>query len=350
MDKGIINILGESYKDWKFVSINPNIHSDIVDYAEPIDTSSNSNQQTTIRIGKQYDLVFFIDGSRYSHIVASAESSNPDRRRYSYPIAVGQTSVVACSLNRKTGLFKAEQKKHKIIVALPNDIEKNRKRLPVKVKEVCFSGNTEVLIVPYDSKVSPKGGKTLFDISRNAIHNCMREDEGLILNNLLNSIDKEQNPLIIIDGKFQGEVPVDSPVLSINKQYDYTALEDKLRKEINNIKDYKQVKSYPTLVKDKKSVWYIRLRDNEKDYSNSLEPLEMNAGIVECALMGDYRKHRKQGLIICECTKLVRDLASPTCYGLDYRWRTHLYHMYLTEVACKQQYINETYLMKIIYG
>ena len=349
MHESLIDFLKNKYQNWEFISRAPEESAAETDDIIESAPRSEILHESSITIGEQYDTVYFIDGSESRYIVATAELIEPTtsiQRQDSgtYPIAIGQTSVVACRLNLSTSEFRTAECKEQIVIAVPSILDD--KECPPFRWPNDYNRKEDVLIVNYNQD---DNRTNLFDAAREAIHKIMRRDEDWILKICLSKLTMEQNPLIIIDGKFQSRIPDMSPVLSINKKFDYTRLPYDTRDAIKRIKNNNNpMWSAPRLINGSTSVWYVRLRDKDL-YSNNTEPLEMNAGIVECALMGDFSKNRT---IINSCSHLlIKRLANPTCYNLDIkRWRTHLYHMYLTEKTCKQKLISKHSLMRLIYG
>ena len=230
MSESLISLLKSNYQNWKFISRTPDERvTDSDDIIESVPMTGES-PKPHIKIGKDYDTIYFIDGSESRYIVASAEEIQ-NQQPMSYPIAIGQTSVVACRLNLSTGEFRTAECKEQIVIAVPSILDKKEHEISWKNN---YNGKEKVLIVNYDEV---NNRTNLFEVARESIHKKMRSDEDLILKNCLKNLTEEQKPLIIIDGKFQSSVPAMSPVLSINKKFDYTRLPYDTREAIQRIKD-----------------------------------------------------------------------------------------------------------------
>jgi hypothetical protein len=89
--------------------------------------------------------------------------------------------------------------------------------------------------------------------------------------------------------------------------------------------------------------WFLKLRVNPLPARDRLK-----SDIIQCTIVREAQPDESE---INEWNERLRDLAFPTCYGLDKsRWRTHIYQIYLTELFCKRQRLNIQALEKIVYG
>lgn len=352
MNNCLIAWLQNHFPDWKFTSRYPDI-----DEREPEDVPPSLEVcekpfKPSDKLKEGFNMVYFIDGARHIDVFATVESLN-EPNSIAYPIAIGQSSVVACKLDTITHSFKrAITPLRKIVISLPDVIVKE----PTPIND-WLSPDLTVNMVGYETKRAERteGAESLFGAAKKIIHSIMREDENAALFECLE--DSEPEKLIIIDGHFQtnSELTYKSPVLSIDKSYDYPSLRKEIRTELSILRESMEtyytspVLKYETKDEPQKTIWYVRLRDH--DHFKDKSALTAEAGIVECALLGDFTTTEEDKAVVRECSNLIRELANPTCYGLDEkRWRMHLYHMYLTEQMCKQLYINESYLMSRVYG
>ena len=353
--KSLISWLSEKYPDWRFTSRNPDAEqTEDEEYLQESIEQSPQIRKNDEGNNAVFDLVYFIDGSKTGWgAIATAESKN-ENKAPAYPVCFGETAVAVCRLNCKSKKFERIrfQGDHNIILSLPKTIEEQR--------QCILWHDINLMIYPYDVDVSDDLQKSeekvdLIKTAKEEVKHCMRDKEEEALERCLSF---KGNKFIIIDGQFQSRTQAreSDPILSIDKAFSYYKLHDDLRKEIEGLKDNNPSRGYrtkPSLIVDKgveKTLWFVRLRDYDDTYrDNSIRTLTKEAGVLECALLGD---HTQNDDYINKCSLLLRDLANPTCYGLDSqkRWRTHLYHMYLTELCCKQTYYNESFLMEIVYG
>ena len=88
------------------------------------------------------------------------------------------------------------------------------------------------------------------------------------------------------------------------------------------------------------ALWYIRLRrpDRPNDRSH----------IVACELLIPPDLEKIDTNLINRISKAILNEAYPICYGVDKRWRTHLYPVFVTEKACKSLFHSKEILDGIL--
>ena len=94
--------------------------------------------------------------------------------------------------------------------------------------------------------------------------------------------------------------------------------------------------------------WYLRIRPRDKVHN----PL---AGIVKLEKIAVEEKEKNKDFgfdssLINNISQSVYFERNATCYGLDSRWASHIYAMFLTERYIKSSFLSDTFFLHIFKG
>lgn len=353
MAKNLFSILNDRFKknDWSFVG-RPPYESDDIENAidsneEECSPTSNSSEGGT----EPEEAYYFIDGAERRLKIGYAESEELGP----YPLYVGDVAI-CCGQLLTNKSFHCFRHSHYLCYAFPVQLMDHAGSIKECVEE--FRKQFDIIQEPtleilfYNKEEDPMA----------RIHRHMRSmEEELLISLLKKDIN---NVYIFIDGHFpwndkQNEnkeydelkkLCLENNVISVDKEFSYSRMKDnKMREEIKKLqsKENKESTSTSSFYPKGKSIvlWYQKLR-------NDSLPEEPSSDIVECAIPYDETQpdEKEKEKEKAEWESLLKRLSCPTCYGLEKRWRTHVYPMYLTERCCKEIQISETLLKRLIYG
>ncbi len=291
------------------------------------------------------DISYFIDGT-----MGFIQVGHVQKAQESFPILLRQ--IVASRGKLENGSFNVDDSKHLVVLVYPEDLD-------LRVEDKCTINETikntlksfgEIIpeCVPYPNLSKDTSSK--HKQAKEAIMDIMKKTETMLLKD---GLEKNKDGVYYKDGELEddGESYLGMDVISLCKKLSVDSLarkveegEKKLIEEIAGLNDDKNYTSlYKSKLKKNWWIWYLKLRNaNRKDKDHVM------SDVIQCTIESETTPSDSD---VGKWVERLKQLAYPTCYGLDRaRWRTHIYHIYLTELFCKMQSINQQAIEYLVYG
>lgn len=309
---------------------------------------------------------YFLDGSRRTYKIGDVVTANGQF----LPIVAGQVGVGVCE--RTDGRLKRFFLERENVLCIPDSIFSSEK---IKLKNDLtrelnrFSIGAPFTILEY--KPFPKDqslgviqerqeNKPIAKIQEEMMDLELKTLDSMVKHNLL-----KPNSMLVIDGSLQfAKADIDElfyNVVGISKSFNpnLSLIKSKAGKaEIGSflpkLKEgyrtpvYLYNKTLSNGMPRKIGAWYLRIRPINR-VSNPL------GGIVklEKIAVEESEKNKDHGFdsgLINNISKSVYFERNATCYGLDTRWPSHIYAMYLTERYIKSSFLSDTFFLHIFKG
>jgi hypothetical protein len=384
----ILNILsreigGNCYKSLSYchdhISVDNNYDSDLrINYAdknqgetdyfvEPKDLKKNMDE--IIKHGTKPLFRYFLDGSRKTYKVDDIVF-NDDL----YPIIAGQIGVGCCErvfVQGKQVQFKPVRLKQYFLLSLPENADKDGKNnffkeLSKIINEADSIKKRNIFIdevKPYSTRKLNEG-----ELYENRgiiiIQNKMIELEKVLVDELVRDNLLNHDAYLLKDGSLEysekGREDKGhslsilrnnySRVIGVSKSFNPYLARDKRNKSIANVianlPSFHRTPVYrykPSTINAEFGVWYVRINKKE----NMFNPLD---GILKVEKILTRDNEIEYGLNSDEVDNITTHLInerSPSCYGVDKRWASHLYPVYLTEKYIKSKYLSDAYFLNL---
>lgn len=282
------------------------------------------------------DAKYFIDGVRNIRILGHFYDKTENR---SYPVLYGDIVASCGEIHKKS--FKIVASRHILAFALPN-LDSFPEETTEEIKSFCEQSGLEKLFDTIELRFySPNttGNRSIFSVAKKLLQDRMLEAEHELLENVWSSVKERKNSFIFVDGRFDEKSSIDyraDKVLSLCKEF---SIESCDLSAINALSCESPEKQHtkPEEKDPPRWRWFMKLRNDQI-------PKEIPSDILLCTSAGKPEKE-----VVEEWVGRLNKLAWPTCYGLDrWRWRTHIYPIFLTETYSHQMQVNEERLKQMI--
>jgi hypothetical protein len=309
---------------------------------------------------------YFLDGSRRTYKIGDVVTAHGQF----LPIVAGQIGVAVCE--RTAGRLKSFFLKRENVICIPNAIfgpEKTQlKNDLLRDLNNLHIGTTFNVIeyTPFPKHQIPgtvperQENKPIAKIQDRMMNLELETLDSMVKQNLL-----KPNRMLVIDGSLQfAETDIDDlfyNVVGISKSFcpnldlvkskagkaEIGAVLPKL-KEGFRTPVYLYNKTLENGMPRKIGAWYLRIRPRDKVHN----PL---AGIVKLEKIAVEEKEKNKDFgfdssLINNISQSVYFERNATCYGLDSRWASHIYAMFLTERYIKSSFLSDTFFLHIFKG
>lgn len=324
---------------------------EISEIGEPFETDKSKKMRKidlSVENRNYSNFSFFMDGSRRTYKIGDIVLES----KKIYPVVVAQVRA-GCTV-------RGENKK---IHSYGEHSRKNLLLLSDKINEVDFREIRErILRTQMAQNLNLDVIQYHFDPLKNAIpvnaaiakaNTIMHDMEISILDNMVRSGRLDTYKMLIVDGPLQFiKQDTGKPefadlfynVVGVSKSFDpMLPTSSKAKRGVTQIGaellklDYGE--RTPVFLKEnskhrKFGCWYLRIRPKNR-VSN---PLEGIIKIEKMAMVEDIDKEGLDTAVVDNISLSLLNEGSPTCYGKDERWASHLYPMYLTETLIKSSF------------
>lgn len=313
---------------------------------------------------------YFLDGSRHVYKIDDIAIG-----KSIYPFLAGQI-IVGCCYREDRDKFHRYAINHQLVLALPiafnTDDDPNFRKYYLnlvneEIRNLKFVSErgikfNNLLLYKTDGGDANESDKDKFKNRAVAIiQSEMTDDEQRLVaklcsenlldddNFLLKDGSIEYNPRFsnLLDSEWQLMRSNYQHVVGVSKSFDPDLLPNyrgnRLSRTICELKPFERTKAYRYLSEHSGrefAVWYVRIRNSNFRETNFSD-------VVKCEMVlsneGDYIS---TDLIDTISANIIRE-AYPVCFGKDTRWANHLYPVYLTEIFCKANYLNDDIFLNL---
>lgn len=311
----------------------------------------------------------FLDGSRRVYKIDDVAIGDK-----MYPIIAGQIGVGCCERSNPDK-FNILNFKNYFVLSMPDCVDKDGKNelfynnLVSKLNELDFLKYHNIKfekILNY-SYATLKEGEKYENRGISKIQDEMIEQEKKLVEYLAKENKLSADSYLIKDGSLEYS---EKGLVDKSKAYQLAKIKDNYRHVVGVSKTFNPEKclderNRPNSVKIanlplfhrtpafmfesdiindvKFSIWYLRIRDSKKTYSQFDGILK-----IEKILITD--NEQENGLDTNEIDMISANIINernPVAYGKDKRWANHLYPVYLTETFIKSKYLSDIYFLNL---
>lgn len=303
-----------------------------------------SRQQTPFR--------FFLDGCRRAYYIC--DMATPDGRML--PIVAGQYSTAIVERSRESGRVSLHDYSAEVVLMFPSGgyglNREDIKEIERVVSATFARTGMRVESVDIRNQEDPKQNLLAY-LNKLMQHLEVRHLERMTSDNRLG-----QSSIVIVDGALQFQnIKEDRRYLlryavGISKRFKLhlrgvTGRSVQVGTHVLQLKRVgDRTTAFRTKEKDRRAYafWYLRIQPIEK----MAYPY---AGVVKIEKMLVEEEELAYGLsgdIIDNLSRYVLLERSVTPYGLDHRWASHIYPVYLTEQVQKQKFLSDHFFSSIL--
>jgi len=322
---------------------------EIKEIGEPFETDkSKKKRKIDFSIGnrKYSNFSFFMDGSRRTYKIGDIVLEG----RKIYPVVVAQVCA-GCTkrdLNKKVNAYGEIRRKNLLLLSDKiNEVDFLEIRERILKTQTAQELHLDVVRYSFD----PSKDNIPVNAAIAKANTIMHDMEINILDNIVKSGTLDTDKMLIVDGPLQFiKQDTGKPefadlfynVVGVSKSFDpMLPTSSKAKRGSTQIGaeliklDYGE--RTPVFLKEnskhrKFGCWYLRIRPKNR-VSNPLE------GIIKIEKMATVDDENGLDTSIVDNISLsLLNEASPSCYGKDARWASHLYPIYLTETLIKSSF------------
>lgn len=333
----------------------PEPYQDEGDEIRSIDEPFETNKSKKIR---KYDLSdedrpfsnfsFFMDGSRRTYKIGDIVIGDGKKI---YPVVIAQIRAGCTERDREKKLHSHQTIMRKNLLLLSDKISDDD-FVYIQKRLMGTSSAKEMYLEVVNYRFEPEKHNIPVNAAIAKANSMMHDMEIEILSNMVKSGSLDTDRMLVVDGPLQflrqdtrkaSFADLFYNVIGVSKSFNpMLPTSNKSKRGGTQIGpellklDYRQ--RTPVLMKENKNgrrfgVWYLRIRPQNR-VSN---PLEGIIKIEKMALEDDYDSGIPTDVIDTISVSLLNE-CSPTCYGRDERWASHLYPVYLTETLIKSTF------------
>lgn len=321
---------------------------EIADMGDPFETDKSKKMRNCSddNRDREFSLFsYFMDGSRRTYKIGDIVLEG----KKIYPVVVAQIRAGCTKRNADKKLHAHGEISRKNLLLLSDKINKvDFEEVKQRIQNTSTGKKLNLIVEKYEVKV---------DVPTNAAiakaNSMMHDMEIDVLQKMVNSKVLDTNRMLIVDGPLQFiKQDTGKPefadlfydVVGVSKSFDpMLPTSGKTKRKATQIGAELVKLRYgertPVFRKvntkgRKFGCWYLRIRPEEM-MSNPLE------GIVKIEKMATSYDIDRDGLktpVVDNISKSILNEGSPTCYGRDKRWPSHLYPVYLTETLIKSSF------------
>ena len=291
---------------------------------------------------------FFMDGSRRTYKIGDMVLEG----KKIYPVVVAQVRA-GCTergANSKLHLYGTVNRKNLLLISdKTNDVDFAEIRQRILKSKMSHELNLDVIKYSFD----PAKDNVPVNAAIAKANSIMHDLEIEILGEMVTSGTLTSDRMLIVDGPLQFiRQDTGKPefadlfynVIGVSKSFDpMLPTSSKAKRGGTQIGTELLKLDYgertPVFLKEnsrrrKYGCWYLRIRPRNRVFN----PLE---GIIKIEKMATLDDIEREGLltpVVDTISLCLLNEGSPTCYGNDKRWASHLYPVYLTETLIKSTF------------
>lgn len=319
---------------------------EIKEMGEPFETDKSKKRRKidlSIENRSYSGFAFFMDGSRRTYKIGDMVLEG----KKIYPVVVAQVRAGCTERDSGKKLHAYGEISRKNLLLISDKInEEDFREIKVRILRTEMAKSLHLDIVRYH--FDPMKDSVPVNAAIAKANTTMHDMEIDILENMVNSKTLEPNRMLIVDGPLQfikqdtGKAEFADMfynVVGVSKSFDpMLPTSGKAKRGGTQIGAELLKLEYgertPVFLKEnsrgrKFGCWYLRIRPKNR-VSNPLQ------GIIKIEKMATLEDEDGLNTSVVDNISLsLLNEGSPTCYGRDERWASHLYPVYLTETLIK---------------
>ena len=323
---------------------------EIKDMGAPFETDQSKKKRSLdlVNEDRTYSLFsYFMDGSRRTYKIGDMVLEG----KKIFPVVVAQVRAGCTERDgqKKLHSYNGVQRKNLLLLSdKMNDVDFAEIQQRILKTSVAQSLNLDVIKYHFD----PAKDNVPVNAAIAKANSVMHDLEIDILGNMVTSRSLDTDRMLIVDGPLQFiRQDTGKPefadmfynVIGVSKSFDpMLPTTSKAKRGATQIGaellklDYGE--RTPVFLKENSrhrqyGCWYLRIRRPRRGISNPLE------GIIKIEKMATLDDEDGLNTSVVDNISLsLLNEGSPTCYGRDERWASHLYPVYLTETLIKSSF------------